>query len=227
MAFGTAITELDVVANGDFGYIVKIDTASLLAQIIESVQVQASAYSTPEPTKSSVSMDTLYSYLNNQGCPLIAFHYSDGECWLFVKDNGSNTVARAGTTAYAVDDIVKNAAADKRYICVEAGISAALEPAGMSGNTSGITDGTVTWDYLDDIPLANSYPYTSTTRFALFGKRKPQNCTDDSDELDLPDRDLSLLNAYCLSISYGLKKTGVPKWINTNIKEGEYGLRNE
>ena len=157
MAFGSSITGLTKQAEGEYGYIVKINTANLLAQIIESVQAQSAADDTPEPVSGQTSVSSLYGYLNSSVAPDLAYNYSDGECQVFL--------------------------------------------------------------------LTSVFPYDALTRFALYGKRKAQNCTEDSDLLDCPDRDLNLLLAYSLRIAYGLKKGGTPKWISDKIKIGEREIR--
>lgn len=159
MAFGSIVTNLTQNAIGSYGYIVKINTADLLAETIESVQAQDDPATTPEPVTGQVSIATLYSYLDDSGCPDLAYNYSDGECSIFFK-----------TTEFA---------------------------------------------------------YSATTRFALFGRRKAQNCTSDADLLDLPDRDLNLLAAYCMQLAYALKKGGIPKWIYETVKNGEQTIRGE
>lgn len=77
------------------------------------------------------------------------------------------------------------------------------------------------WIYLDTA----EFPYTSTTRFALIGKRRPQNLASDYEYLDLPDKDLNLVIAYCLELAYSLKKNGVPKYVYDSIKKGEKDIR--
>jgi hypothetical protein len=56
----------------------------------------------------------------------------------------------APSTAYALREVVTNddAGTDRDYICVTAGTSAGS--GGPTGTGTGITDGTVTWDYLVD-----------------------------------------------------------------------------
>lgn len=157
MAFGSSVTGLTQQAEGTYGYIVKINTANLLAQTIESVQAQTATDDTPEPVSGQTQVSSLYGYLNDSNAPDLAFNYSDGECQIFF-------------------------------------------------NTS-------------------VFPYDALTRFALFGKRKAQNCESDGDLLDCPDRDLNLLLAYCLQTAYSLDKNGVPKWIYDRIKTGEREIR--
>lgn len=157
MAYGSIITNVSQNAIGSIGYIVKINTAELLAETIESVQAQASPSSTPDPVSGPVGISALYGYLNDTESPDLAYNYSDGECSIFFK-----------TTVFA---------------------------------------------------------YSATTRYALFGKRKAQNCTSDADLLDCPDRDLNLLSLYCLQLAYALKKSGTPKWIYDRIKTEERTLR--
>jgi hypothetical protein len=159
MAFGSSVSYLTQNAVGSYGYIVKINTAELLAERIEAVQAQDSSSDTPEPVEGNTSISALYAYLNDSACPDLAYNYSDGECSIFFK--------------------------------------------------------------------TSVFPYEATTRYALFGKRKAQNCTSDSDLLDCPDRDLNLLIAYCLDVAYQLKKNGTPKWIYDKIKIAERALRNE
>jgi hypothetical protein len=159
MAFGSTVANLVQNAIGSAGYIVKINTADLLAEKIEAVQAQAGPSSTPEPVEGSTSIAGLYEYLNDSDCPDLAYNYSDGECSIFFK-----------TTVFA---------------------------------------------------------YSATTRYALFGKRKAQNCTSDADLLDIPDRDINLLAAYCLGTAYALKKGGTPKFVKDTIKNAEQEIRNE
>lgn len=155
--YGSMVTNLIQNGIGTAGYIVKINTADLLAETIESVQAQASPTSTPDPVSGAVGIDALYGYLNDSDAPDLAYNYSDGECSIFF-------------------------------------------------NTT-------------------TFPYSATTRYALFGKRKAQNCTSDADLLDCPDRDLNLLSLYCLQLAYALKKGGTPKWIYDKIKVEERNIR--
>lgn len=157
MAFGSAVTGVAQNAVGSYGYIVKINTAELLAETIEAVQAQDSTSDTPEPVVDAVSIAALHGYLNDSACPDLGFSFSDGECSIFFK--------------------------------------------------------------------TSVFPYVSTTRYALFGLRKAQNCTADGDYLDCPDRDLNLVFAYCLQLAYNLKKSGTPKHIYDTIKNGEKDIR--
>lgn len=157
--FGSSVTNLSQYGIGSAGYVVKINTAELLAERIESIQAQASPSSTPEPVSGQTTVDALFSYLNDSNAPDLAYNYSDGECNVFF-------------------------------------------------NTT-------------------TFPYVATTRYALFGKRKPQNCTSDADYLDVPDRDLTLLLAYCMDIAYTMKKGGTIKGIYDKIKILERTIRIE
>ncbi len=71
--------------------------------------------------------------------------------------------AWADTTAYVADDVVENSAAGAPgtniYVCTGAGTSAGS--GGPTGDTSGITDGSVTWDYVG--PGAEAVLLTDTT----------------------------------------------------------------
>lgn len=159
MAFGSSVTNLSQYAIGSAGYIVKINTAELLAETIEAIQAQASPSSTPAPVSGPTSVSNLFSYLNSSEGPDLAFSSSDGECNVFF-------------------------------------------------NTT-------------------TFPYSATTRYALFGKRKPQNCVSDSEYLDLPDRDLNLLFAYCMEMAYAMKKGGTLKGTYERIKVLERAIRGE
>jgi hypothetical protein len=159
LAFGSSITGLAQQAIGTYGYVVKIDTTTLLASVIDSIQLQASASDTPEPIVTPVTLDVLLSYPDDANCPTAAFASSDGECWIFLD--------------------------------------------------------------------VSDYPYVTTTRLALIGRRKPQNVSSDYEYLDMPDKDLNLAIAYCLKLAYVLKKAGCPKWIKDHIDAGELSIRNE
>ena len=80
--FGSSVTQLTR-SIGTAGYIVKINTADLLVEKIESVQAQAGPSSTPEPVSGSIGIDALYGYLNDSECPDLAYSYGDGECSIF------------------------------------------------------------------------------------------------------------------------------------------------
>lgn len=67
----------------------------------------------------------------------------------------------------------------------------------------------------------DAFPYTSTTRYALFGKRISQNCLTDADYLDCPNKHLNLLTYYCLSLGYTTVKKGVPTYIKEAIEANE------
>jgi len=85
--------------------------------------------------------------------------------------------AWSGTTAYAVGDHVTNDTAPvKIYICTSAGTSAAA--GGPTGTGSGITDGTVTWNYVgpkSSITATDNTTYVSVAadtvpdKFRLYG----------------------------------------------------------
>ena len=157
MAFGTSVSALSQSAIGLYGYIIKINTANLLAQTITSVQAQASPTTTPEPVSGATTYAALYAYLDEANCPDLAYSYADGECSIFFK-----------TSIFA---------------------------------------------------------YAAETRVALFGKRKAQNCDDDSDLLDVPDKDLNLLVAYCLKLAYSLKIGGTPKYVQNLVDNNEQVIR--
>lgn len=231
MAFGADISTLTRYTVGIYGYIVKINTASLLAYLITAVQAQASETSTPEPVTEDVSLDTLQGYVNSEDCPNLAFAIGDGECWVFFKTDGTDAETRSNTTDYVVGDVVKNSDSTKRFICVTGGQSGSSEPAVFSTadeDTGDITDGDVVWNYLDDIPISGGFPYSSTTRLALFGYRNAQGTTSDSDKLDLPDKDINLLKAYVLKDAYMMSKRGyVPKSVEDTIKTEEKRIREE
>ena len=83
MAFGNKVTELTQIAIGTTGYVVRIDTTSLIAYSITGVQAQASASDTPEPVTSEVSLNVLMSYLNDTDGPDLAFYYGYGEVYIY------------------------------------------------------------------------------------------------------------------------------------------------
>lgn len=160
MAFGSDITTLNQDAIGSAGYIVKIDTVYLLAHSIEQVQAQIDPDDTPAPVSEEVAYSTLYGYLNDSGCPDLAFANNEGELAVFLK-----------TTVF---------------------------------------------------------PYLSTTRIAVFGKRIAQNASVDADLLDVPDKDIELVKAYALKEAYSTAKGGyVPKSVNDTIKVEERRINNE
>jgi hypothetical protein len=123
---------------------------------------------------------------------------------------------------------------------VVAQASAIETPAPVSGSTIIAT----LYSYLEDVNCpdlaynasnsecsiffkTSEFPFVDDTRYALFGKRKSQNCSNDNDYLDCPDRDLHLLIAYCLELSYAISKGGVPKWVTDKIKTEEKRVRDE
>ena len=221
MAFGTPITNLERNITGNYGYIVKVNAPSLLAYEITSVQAQDSPSHTPAPVEPETDINTLFSYLESSSCPALAFFFGNGDCWIFFKGDGTDSQEWVQATYYKVGDIIKNSTADRRFVCTVAGTSDSTESsefATADESTGDITDGTATWNFLDAIPLDGSYPYLATTRFALTGRRKSQNAISDADLLDLPDKDLSLLEAYSLQSAYRISKGGyVPRDILKTI----------
>lgn len=160
MAFGQSITDITRDSIGTYGYIAKVNTVDLKTYVIEEVQAQADPSDTPAPVTAGVSRDTLFAYLNDSGCPDLAFCDAEGECNIFLK--------------------------------------------------------------------TSEFPYLSTTRIALFGKRIAQDATTDSDKLDVPDRDIELVKAYALKDAYITKKNGyVPKGVSDTIKVEERRINNE
>jgi hypothetical protein len=69
--------------------------------------------------------------------------------------SGWNATAWAATTAYALDAMVENDTG-KVYVCRTAGTSAGA--GGPTGTTTGITDNTVTWDYIGTLATWTAGP---------------------------------------------------------------------
>lgn len=224
MAFGTQITNITRDSIGYFGYILKINSADLLAYSIDAVQAQVDTYDTPVPYASEVTKNTLYGYLNDESCPLLAFNHSNGELSIFCKGTGSDVPAVVVTTEYAINDYVR--VSNRVYKCITSGITENPTPAyPTSGN---VTDGTAIFQFVANVPIPDSIPYLSTSRIAVFGKRNAQNTTSDSDLLDVPDKDIELVKAYALENAFGIAKNGyIPKWIKDRIKDEERRLRND
>lgn len=83
--FGYSVTDFDKAAEGTSGYIININITPLLLTNVKSVQAQVKDDDTPEPELSGVDEDALYSYLNDDACPDIAFCSVGRRCGIFFK----------------------------------------------------------------------------------------------------------------------------------------------
>ena len=80
------ITTVDQVGIGTYGYMVKLDTTNIVAYDVNFIQAQADSTGiSSNPSGSSVSIETLASYLENDACPDLAFNYTHGMCTMFFK----------------------------------------------------------------------------------------------------------------------------------------------
>ena len=71
------------------------------------------------------------------------------------------------------------------------------------------------------------FPYVSTTRFALFGLRNAQIALVDTDNLDVPNRDVRLVSLYALETLYIASKGTATRDINNGIDAEEKRIRDE
>ena len=83
--FGNRVTDIDKFAEGTAGYILRVDTTTVLAYTITGVQAQVSATDTPVPIDTEDELSTILGYLNNSSAPDLAFNYSYGEVYIFFK----------------------------------------------------------------------------------------------------------------------------------------------
>lgn len=227
MPFGNKVTDYTQAALGNYGYTLKIDVTSLLMHKINAVQAQKDPNDTFAPVVSEVTIDVLQSYLNEVNCPRLAFNYSDGQATMFFKGTGETVPVWLAATAYAVGDVVRNVADDdKLFVCVTAGVSDAAEPSPWS-TTANTTDNTVEWGFVKTIPIPDSFPYATATRFALFGVRKAQDATADGDSLDMPDKDLQLVLDYAKQLAWQIKKNTIPRDLKDSLKKEESRLRQD
>ena len=226
--FGTPVTDYTQYGKGQFGYILKINLTAHLFELIESIQAQISEFSTPEPVIEEVDIATLYSYLNDEGCPDLAFNWNNGVCSIFFKEDGTDVLAWAIDTRYAVGDYVLGAIStiDAIFICTVAGMSlGAGDPTWAE--TGDIDDNDCTWNFVKYTPISNVFSYLDATRFAVFGKRKSQKAALDADALDLPEKDIRLMINYALRAAWNIKEKHIPKEIVDIIDEEEARVRNE
>jgi len=81
-----AVTALDKVTEGTYGYTLRLDTNNIKAYSIEFIQAYAViAAASSAPSEGSVSLKTLNSYLEDENCPDLAFNYTYGICTIFLK----------------------------------------------------------------------------------------------------------------------------------------------
>ena len=225
MSFGNKVTDFVQSAIGLYGYTLKIDVTALLIYQVNSVQAQKNANDTYPPVLSEVSSEVIQGYLNDVNCPRLAFNFGDGQCTIFFKGDGSNIPIWVADTSYAVGDVVSSVAGDQHFKCITAGVSDGSEPTWSETEVN--DDNTAQWQFVSAIPIADSFPYTSTTRFALFGSRKAQDADDDSTVLDFPDKDLQLVLDYALALAWGTVKKKVPDSVSTSIEVEESRVRND
>lgn len=95
-------------------------------------------------------------------------------------------------TPYAVGDEVKNGSYN--YTCVTAGTSAGA--GGPTGTGTGITDGTVEWDYLSD------YESLALTDLVLFYQALPAPLVNASDVPEIPPTYALALVYYAVAMCY-------------------------
>jgi len=224
---GTAVNTLNRVAIGNYGYTVKVDAAALLAYKITGIFASKDAGNTIVPITEETTLATLQGYCNSSGAPLCAFNFTNGELTIFFRGTGSDSPAWVTATAYAVNDIVKNAAGTLRARCAIAGKSGTPEPTFPSTSGGTVTDGTITWEYVDIIPRGDALPYATTTIFVIEGYRNAQNVSVDGDKLDVPDKDINLVVLYVRDLAWQGVKNYTPKNILDRIKVEENRIRLE
>jgi len=225
--FGTPVTDYTQYAKGQFGYIIKVNLTAHLFSEIDKVQAQVPEFNTPAPVSGEVDIQTLYSYMNDIDCPDLAFNWNNGICSIFFKADGSDVSAWQANNRYAAGDYIIGAIAgnDAIFKCTTGGLSSAVEPTWLEDNT--ITDNDCSWDFKKYSGIPNTFNYTSTTRFAVFGKRKAQKAVNDGDALDLPDKDIRLMINYALRKVWNIKEKTIPKDIIDIIDEEEKRVRDE
>lgn len=224
---GTAVTTLTRVAIGNYGYTVKINAALLFAYKITGIFASKDAGNTIVPITEETTLATLQGYCNSSGAPLCAFNFTNGELTIFFRGTGSDSPAWVTATAYAVNDIVKNATGTLRARCAIAGKSGTPEPTFPSTSGGTVIDGTITWEYVDVIPRGDALPYATTTIFVIEGYRNAQNVSSDSDKLDVPDKDINLVALYVRDLAWQGVKNYTPKNILDRIKIEENRIRLE
>ena len=72
-----------------------------------------------------------------------------------------------------------------------------------------------------------AFPYVSATRFAIFGLRNAQKMVNDTDYLDTPDRDIALVNAYALELTWLSQKGFAPVGVLETIENQERRIKDE
>lgn len=224
---GTAVTSLNRVAIGNYGYTVKINATLLLAYKITGIFASKDSGNTITPVTTEVPLSVLQGYCNSSGAPPCAFNFTNGELTIFFRGDGTDSQLWVTATAYAVNDIVKNAAGLLRARCAIAGKSGTSEPTFPAIAGATVTDGTITWEYLDVIPKGDCLPYAATTIFVVEGLRNAQNCVNDSDKLDVPDKDIGLVLLYAKDLAWQGVKNYTPKNILDRIKIEENRIRLE
>lgn len=83
--FGNKVTDVDVFAEGSNGYVIRVDTTSILAYSITGIQAQIGPSDTPEPVTEETTLPELLSFLNDGDSVDLAFNYGYGEVYIFFK----------------------------------------------------------------------------------------------------------------------------------------------
>lgn len=234
------INTLNKAAVGLFGFTVQMDLTTLLMDRITSVQVGKYPSladpqvlgSFPAPVTSEVTWNVLQSYLNNENAPRLAFNHSNSEVTIFCK-NADGISDYAYSTRYRVGDyvnhVIEGSATEAIWKCVTEGVSAAEEEIiTYEWLVSGVTETSgLQWIFVDYMPITDTIAYAATTFIEVFGYRNTQACVNESDKLDVPDKDINLVLNYALATVWNMKKNYIPVKIQNIIDELELRIINE
>ena len=96
---GNAVTEFSKLVEGTTGYVIKVNTAALLFEKVNSVQAQAESADTPEPVTAETTLNIIQGYLNDTGCPDLAFNHDRSTITIFFKTSAFPYIS---TTRFAL-----------------------------------------------------------------------------------------------------------------------------
>lgn len=227
-----AINSLTKAVIGLFGFTIQVDVTALLIHKIKSVQIGTTDLTNgnfPEPVTNEVTLDVLQSYLNNPNAPRLAFNCSDGEINIFCK-NAAGVSDHAVSTRYRIGDyvnhVIGSTAVEAIWKCITEGVSdSELSTAwAITGHTE--TTG-VEWEFVDYLPITDTINYGATTFLELFGYRNSQQCYNESDNLDAPNKDITLVLNYALAAFWNIRKQHIPIKVQNIIDQEELRIINE